>query len=189
MLQRSSVNSVTILLYRPSSFALSLILHYYNQYLILQALHSTETCSHSFLGQVKLLPMAYDKEARIIELPESDIHGQSRSKKVNYFKWQAKTAIICISARTVLLFAYASCITQATALDQKEISLIGAYAFLIMETMFFRESNASSLELVLTAQQSIDYIPSTSNPSSIVPKRGYGHAYGLRASRSRQWMS
>ncbi|KAL9619357.1 MAG: hypothetical protein Q9160_006037 [Pyrenula sp. 1 TL-2023] len=70
---------------------------------------------------------------------EVQAEDQLRQTKVRIFKWQAKTALVCVLARAVLIYYYAQCLFRAQAVTATQLvssNNLAALGFLFMEIAF-----------------------------------------------------
>ena len=79
----------------------------------------------------------------IIERAETPDDFQLRSKKTQVFRWQARTAAVCLVARFSLLYYYTKFMIEAQrakSLPWLGFANVAAFTFLIVETSFTRKS-------------------------------------------------
>lgn len=96
-------------------------------------------------------PAVQDSNAAI-ERAETSHDEKSRHKKVQVFRWQARTAALCLLARTLFLSYYARVMVRAQL--AKSLPIMGrdnfaALTLLLIEIAFTRESGARKNKDVL----------------------------------------
>ena len=91
--------------------------------------------------------MQYSNTA--IERAETTHDVKLRARKVQIFRWQARTAALCILARALLLFSYARVMFRAqsaVSLPVMGLENFAALTFLLIEIAFTRESGAHAVK-------------------------------------------
>ena len=88
-----------------------------------------------------------------IERAETSHDEKSRHRKVQVFRWQARTSALCLLARTLFLFYYVRINVKAQLAKSQPImgrDSFAALTLLLVEITFTRESEAGKGKNALT---------------------------------------